>query len=431
VRTRGDTTARVVVGLVLVGVIALAVVAVAGVAVVRRLAADQAVEEARQVTQLDARLVQRRIDDGIVTGDARSLAAVAAVIYEAVLRDPVVRVKIWSQRGLILYSDESRLIGLTEPLGADEQQVIRDGGTVAAVSDLTADENRYEREFGELTEVYTRIETPDGTPLLFESYQRSSHIADASRDIARTFTPVLIATIAGAAAVEIILTLMLIRRIRRTQRQRVRLMQHAVDASDRERRRIAADLHDGPVQEMAGLALHLSARGESYPDQPTGRVFQEAAGAVRESVRALRTAIMGIYPPDIEHAGLLAALGDLVDRLTERGIDTRLDLPAELDLDAATEALLYRACQEAVRNIEKHADASNARVALREDRGAVILTVADDGRGMVEGVGAVTDDAAHFGLSVLSDMVKDSGGSLTVWSNEFGGTTVEVRVPAQ
>ncbi len=418
-----------VVGLVLVGVIALAVVAVAGVAVVRRLASDQAIEEARQVTQLDARLVQRRVDDGIVTGDARSLASVATVIYEAVLRDPVVRVKIWSQRGTILYSDESRLIGVTEPLGADEQQVLRDGGTVAAVSDLTADENRYERHFGELTEVYTRIETPNGTPLLFESYQLTSQINSASRDIAGTFTPVLITTIAGAAVVEITLTLMLIRRIRRTQRQRVRLMQHAVDASDRERRRIAADLHDGPVQEMAGLALALSARGQSSSDLPTGQVFQDAAGAVRDSVRALRRAIMGIYPPDLERAGLAAALEDLVDRLSEQGVRAELDLPPEMRLAPATEALLFRACQEAVRNIEKHADASRARVALRAEDAAVTLTVEDDGRGTNEGVGAVTDDAGHFGLSVLNDMVRDSGGTLTVRSNESGGTTVETRVP--
>ena len=151
--------------------LALTLVAGAGIVVVRRLATEQALTEARQLTEVSARVVEGRVNDALLTGDAESLGSVASAVVNAVLHDPVVRVKIWTHDG----RDRVR----RRP-GADREPVCpgrrgrrrprtRRGG--AEVSDLSAPENRYERQFGELLEVYTQIETPDGTPLLFETYQ--------------------------------------------------------------------------------------------------------------------------------------------------------------------------------------------------------------------------------------------------------------------
>ena len=84
------------------------------------------------------------------------------------------RVKIWSRDGTILYSDQPALIGERYKLGEEERRLFRTGGADAELSDSTGPENRYERQEGKLLEAYTPIRTPNGTPVLFEIYQRSA-----------------------------------------------------------------------------------------------------------------------------------------------------------------------------------------------------------------------------------------------------------------
>ena len=137
------------------------------------------------------------------------------------------------------------------------------GGVVAEVSDLSAPENRFERQFGELLEVYTRIETarrhaaavrdlPAGlehrrAPARARLNLRAGPGGHACGPRAADGADRLDPGSPGSSA----------------QRERERLMQRAIDESDRERRRIAGDLHDGPVQELAGLSMRLSASAEA------------------------------------------------------------------------------------------------------------------------------------------------------------------------
>ncbi len=125
----------------------------------------------------------------LITGVADSRAAVASIVTDAVLEEPIVRVKLWTREGEIVYSDELRLVGDRYPLDPEDLEVLDRGGVVSEVTDLTGSENRFERDFGELLEVYTRIETPDGTPLLFETYQLASNIADRRRELAANHVP--------------------------------------------------------------------------------------------------------------------------------------------------------------------------------------------------------------------------------------------------
>ena len=105
------------------------------------------------------------------------------LVQERVLSERVVRVKLWTRDGRIVYSDEPRLIGAMYPRGDDEIEALRSGETHAELSDLTRPENRFERGEGKLYEVYTRVRTPNGTPLLFETYQRSSALTSSGREI--------------------------------------------------------------------------------------------------------------------------------------------------------------------------------------------------------------------------------------------------------
>jgi two-component system, NarL family, sensor kinase len=431
VKSRHDSATRFVIAIVTVGLLAFLVVLVSGVAVVRQLAETQAIEQARALTLLDARLVQRRVTDAMANPDSVVAPARWAVLIDPVVREsPVERVKIWNADGKVIYSDLAELMNRPAvPLGEAEQRVLRTGDVVAEVSDLEGEENKTEQGLtGPITEVYTRIETPNGTRLLFETYQNSEAIADSGREIAATFTPVLITTLGSAAVVEVALAVALIRRFRKNQREREALMEAAMEASFRERRRIAGDLHDGPVQEMAGLSLGLAAQAAAAPDEKTRDTLNRAVGVVRSSVRTLRSAIVGVYPPNLEQMGLEAALSDLLARLPTHQVSGHLDFNLDQDLEHRASELLYRTSQEAIRNVEKHADASNVWVSVGRQNGKVTLSVQDDGRGGAS-VNDHVGESGRFGLAVLADIISDAGGQMRLTSNGTG-TTVQVEVPA-
>ena len=427
--SRPDSLARPLAVFALLALVALALVAGTGVAVVREVATDEALGEARQLTEVSARVVERRLSDAFLTGEAAASAAVARVVFDAVLGDPVVRVKIWTRKGRILYSDRSELIDARYTLDEEDLEVLADGGVVSEVSDVSAPENRFEREFGELLEVYTRIETPSGTPLLFETYQRASSIADRRRELASTFVPVLVVTLVALALLMVPIAWILASRVRSAQRERERLMQRAIDSSDRERRRIAGDLHDGPVQELAGLSMRLSAVAQQVDDPDASAALGDSASAVRGSVRTLRSAIVGVYPPNLQQVGLAASLSDLVARLSSLDVEASVDVDADAGFGLEVDELLYRACQEAIRNVEEHADARTVSVRVRRagDRG--VLEVADDGRGVEPDRLERAKGEGHVGLAILADIVRDGGGVLTVRPGEPAGTVVRVEVP--
>ncbi|MDQ4085058.1 MAG: histidine kinase [Actinomycetota bacterium] len=431
-RSRHDSATRFVIAIVTVGLIALLVVLISGVAVIRQLAETQAIEQARALTQLDARLVERRITDQMID-PANPLAngRLAILIEQTVLTDPAVkRVKIWDRSGKIVYSDLPELMERpASPLGEDELRALRTGEVIAEVDDLEEEENETEQGLtGPITEVYTKIRTPEGKSLLFETYQSSEAIANAGREIAGNFTPVLILTLTIAAAFEGALAVALIRRFRRNQREREALMEAAMEASFRERRRIAGDLHDGPVQELAGLALGLSAQAQAATDQRTRESLLRAAKSVRSNLRTLRSAIVGVYPPNLEQMGLEAALSDLLARLPSHQISAHLRYQLDADLAHDTSELLYRTSQEAIRNVEKHAGASNVWITVARQNGQVSLAVQDDGRGGAS-VNDQVGESGRFGLAVLADIIKDAGGQMQLTSNGTG-TTVQVEVPA-
>jgi signal transduction histidine kinase len=429
VTRREDSLLRPLVVFALLALAALALVAGTGVVVIRRVATDQALAEARQVTEVSARLVERRLRDGLLTGDAIASGAVARIVHDAVLVEPVVRAKLWTREGEIVYSDEARLIGSTYDLDDDDLEVLDEGGVVSEVSDLSGPENRFERSFGELLEVYTRVETPGGTPLLFETYQRASSIAERRRELTATFVPVLVATLVALALLMVPLAWILASRVRRSQRERERLMQRAIESSDRERRRIAADLHDGPVQEMAGLSMRLSAAAGRAPDDASAEVLQESASAVRGSVRTLRSAVVGVYPPNLQQVGLTASLSDLVARLASQGVRATVEIDPDETFGPDVDALLYRAAQEAVRNVEEHAGASVVGIAVTRADGTARLEVSDDGRGIDDARVEQARREGHVGLSILEDVVANGGGRLTVEPRSPTGTVVRVEVP--
>ena len=163
----------------------------------------------------------------------------------------------------------------------------------------------------------------------------------------------------------------LARRLRQRINERERLLQRAVDASDIERRQIAADLHDGVVQDLAGVAYALSGKARQAAATTTRRPprsSETSAEQVRGSIKALRTLLVDIYPPNLEREGLVAAMGDLAAGAGARGLEVDLDTDGfDRPVRPAVAQLLYRAAQESLRNVVRHADARNVQVRVTLD----------------------------------------------------------------
>ena len=168
-----------------------AAVGVAGAVVSRRAAQTAATDDARTVTEVLAHsVIIPNLTDGLVDGDPATIARMDEAVVGKVTAGSLVRVKLWTPEGRIVYSDEHRLIGASYPLAMDEQQVLRDNSVEAELSDLSAPENRFERDQGRLLEVYLPVPTPGGDTLLFETYSRYSSVTANAGAMWRQFLPI-------------------------------------------------------------------------------------------------------------------------------------------------------------------------------------------------------------------------------------------------
>jgi signal transduction histidine kinase len=413
---------RAVTQFAVTGTAAVAVLGLVGVQILQRTGRSEAIRDAKHETQLAGLgIVAPQLTDGVLAGRPAALAELNVTVRREVLRAPVVRVKIWDASGRILYSDEPRLIGSRYLLRDDELAALRDGGTDAEITDLSRPENRFERPQRKLLEVYQGVRTPGGRRVLFEDYLAYSSVAASGRRLWSAFAPALLLTLVALALAQIPLAWSLARRVRRGAYR-------ALEASELERRRVARDLHDGVVQNLAGVSYSLAAAAGRIDGEPAA-IVSEAAEETRECIRELRTLLVDIYPPTLQQSGLPAALADLASTLRARDVAVDLDVESHLDVGPEQERLLYRAAQEALRNVARHADAGHVKVHAGRVNGHATLRVEDDGRGFAPG-----DDEErrrHFGLRMLADLAADAGGELTIHSEPGAGTRVRMEIPAR
>ena len=218
---------------------------------------------------------------------------------------------------------------------------------------------------------------------------------------------------------------------------RKRLLDRTVQAREEERIRLAADLHDGPIQRLAGVAYaaDLSLRRVSRGDLAGGEeLLSSLEDDIRGEVTALRRVMVELRPPALDEWGLSAALGDYAAELQQRtGITCTVTASLPTRLPASQETVLYRVAQEALTNVAKHSRASHATVSLWADHGRVTLEVRDDGAGLA--ATRSTDPAGdhlrggHFGLASMRQQIEMAGGTWQVRSRPGHGTAITAALP--
>jgi len=414
---------------------AAAVVVVGGYFALREVGLDEAERDTKDRVRAEASLVEQAgLRNGILRGDPAAIARLDDLVLARIITDEVVRVKVWSKDGTVLYSDEPRLIGEKFELGEGELSLFERGGADAELSDLDKPENRYERPQGKLLEAHTPIRTPNGTQVLFEIYQRFDSVSRSAEELLSAMAPALIGGLVVLLLLQLPLAWGMARRLERGHVERERLLARAAEASSQERRRIAADLHDGVVQDLAGVAFGLAPLTETAQrrgDQAEAGALREAIGRLQQGVRDLRTLLVEIHPPNLATAGLQVALSDLLSPLEAAGIDTDLHVDeAAAEPGGEADVLVYRVAREAIRNAQAHGDPESVRVEVSRSPTATRLVVADDGRGFTASERESREEGGHLGLKLLEDLSAQVGATLVIDSRAGEGTTVMLEVPA-
>ncbi len=429
------SVASSVLGFALSGLAALALVTVGVIYYARDTATDEAIRDSIRLTEVVSHgLVEPALDDGIISGDREALRRLDDVVQNRVLGSSVVRVKLWTREGPIVYSDEPRLIGQRYALPEDELRAFETGVAAAEVSDLSRPENLYERPFDKLLEVYFPIHTHGGTTLLFEAYLPYSSVSSNASDIRGRFMPALVAGLVVLALVQIPLAWSLAHRLRSRQNEREALLRRAVDASDRERGIIAGELHDGAVQDLIGQSFRLTAAADrltGIAGDDTIRDLREASDQARNTVQELRTLLVDLYPPNLSSEGLEPAFSDLVAPLKAKGIEVAVSVNLAARLPEGIERLIFRSAREALRNVIRHADAHHVDITVERRSSMASLTIGDDGRGFSAEARERQKATGHLGLDLIEGLVADAGGTCQVLPRDGGGTRFIVEVPVQ
>jgi two-component system NarL family sensor kinase len=210
------------------------------------------------------------------------------------------------------------------------------------------------------------------------------------------------------------------------------LVAATVSAQEAERRRVAADLHDGVTQVIASLAFHLSAAEIAMESSSSAFAVDQVRAARRLADLAVveaRNAVSGLRSPVLDDLGLAAGLESLGRSVPQ--LDVTVDA-SELELPDHVATALYRVAQECIQNVVKHAEATHIRVTLDQVGGNVSLTVSDNGRGFdPQRVPRVDDDpdGHRYGMVGMHERIQLLGGRLVVESEPGAGTTVRAAIP--
>jgi two-component system, NarL family, sensor kinase len=404
------------------GLIVLLVVVVPVTLWVRRVSHDIVVQDALELTQrLADHAVTPAIIDDLQAGDPAALSQVEDGLAPWVTDETILRVKIWSPEGKVLYSDVPELMGDTFELEPWAKDLLAGGPATVSVGVQAEDENVYEAGNGELVEVYVASRANERIPLLVEVYFDDEVLLGPQHHILLGMIPVLLVAMAVLQGAQLIPGIRLARQVQARQRERQAILQHAIEAGERERVRLAGVLHDDILQDLAGLAYTLEPADDAAPGVDPGAVL-------RHSIVKLRAVTSDLYSSPLTADSLPSALGILAERSRSRDIATDVHIDRDVGLNAAEATACHRIAREAMTNIIKHARADTVHLALVRRGSEATLSISDDGASF-----DTTAPAApgHLGLRMMADVAESIGARLTMHSSPGRGTEITVVFPVE
>lgn len=215
--------------------------------------------------------------------------------------------------------------------------------------------------------------------------------------------------------------------LHRVDAERRRLLRLLVEAHEDERRTLAADIHDDPLQVLAAVALRLHTLRRRLDGEAARHSLEAVEEMVGGSVSRLRSLMFNLRPGGLDHGDLIGPLRDRLDQVREdEHIEYELSGSEPVALTTETRVNLYRIAQEAISNVVKHASARHIAVAVGEHDGGCLLRIADDGAGPG---GALAARPGHLGLPTMRERSELAGGWLRVEAGESAGTVVTAWVP--
>jgi two-component system, NarL family, sensor histidine kinase UhpB len=197
-------------------------------------------------------------------------------------------------------------------------------------------------------------------------------------------------------------------------------------AQEKERRRLASDLHDEVNQALTAILLRLEALGQDVPPE-TAAELAELKRLVNQAMEELLSLARQLRPAALDDHGLAPAIEAQLSRFAERtGIEVKLDKQGELEgLGEDEQTAIYRIVQEALTNIGRHSGAKSVDVQLARGGYGTLLRIRDDGSGF----DPRSSENGGLGLEGMAERARVVGGELDLRSSPGEGTSLTVRMP--
>lgn len=202
-------------------------------------------------------------------------------------------------------------------------------------------------------------------------------------------------------------------------------------AEEKERRQLASNLHDNVTQTLALSLIKLKMLRESLSSTVYAEPLDEISEVIEQTINNIRAMTFDLSPPDLYELGLNAALESLCERFHDKH---RLTIYFSSDkrvsrINDETSVLIFRAVQELLFNIVKHANANIARVSLEKDRNFIKINVSDDGIGFDPSTINNKGNHTGFGIFSIRERLKGIGGQMDIKSRHGFGTNISITVP--
>ena len=382
-----------------------------------------------QGTRIAQRLAAPLVDRDVRAEVPRAVDRLTLVLGNRMQDGSVRHITIWDEEGVVIWSDDPAVMGQQLGLPPEAAEL---SGTLRATAEISDVDRAAEPVDDTLFEVTVGARDGDGMPLVVQVYLPVGPVEDNARAIVMSFVPIMVGSLVLMNLLVLPLAVSLSRRVQRAEAERATMMRHALLASDLERRRIAEDLHNDVIPELAslGYALPTIARLlEGEPDLAAAQaLMHRTTELVQHNMHSLRSMMTEIYPPDLESDGLAGGVRQLVHvEALQAGLRHDIRIADDLTLPVDAARLAYRIIREGLRNVVKHADAEELVVEVDVVGSQVRVRVLDDGRG--PGAHPGRSPQGHLGLRLLNDSVCDFGGTVRVTPRAGGGTELAAEFP--